>query len=493
MGIVQRQSFWNSIWSYLGVGVAYLNKVYLFREFLTVEEYGLIELLLFWMVFGVELSQFGISRIVMRFFPYFSDHPKREGSFTFFVVSYMFLGFLVFVLCYYLFHAGILTLYEGNAPLFVSYLFLLVPLVAAYSLNKLFATISESLLKSVVPTFAEKFALRVAHSILLLVYLYADWSFQTLLVGYVALYGLPFLINLSYLMILGKLHFHWDFDLWKTRWAKILLGYGLYSLLADASVILVNRLDGMMLGMQLGEASVGAYALAFYLAAIIYIPARSLNAISTPLVSRHLRRKEYASVEALYQKTALNNLVVGGLFWILISTNIDAFFAIKDTFSQGRMACILLGAAILISVSTGINRSIIVNSRYYRFDLFNNLFMIILVIVGNYFLIPILRETGAALTTLFGMTLYNGINSWYVWRKFGIHPIVAQSLPMLAVLIGVFVLFWYMPGLPNPYWDILVRGTATVAVYGAVVWIFDLAPDLIRLVKGLGAKLSWGK
>ena len=46
MGIVRRQSALNLIWSYLGVGLGYVNKIILFAEILTKGQFGLLELLL---------------------------------------------------------------------------------------------------------------------------------------------------------------------------------------------------------------------------------------------------------------------------------------------------------------------------------------------------------------------------------------------------------------------------------------------------------------
>ncbi|MFK7923526.1 MAG: lipopolysaccharide biosynthesis protein [Bacteroidia bacterium] len=488
MGIVQRQSLWNSIWSYLGVGIGYLNKVYLYREFLTRDEYGLIELLLFWMVLGAELSQLGIGRIVIRFFPYFADNPRRQGEFTFFVFGYTIIGFAFFSLCFFIGQPFLKDVYAAEAQLFIQYLPFIIPLGLAYSLNKLVTALSQSLLKSVVPNFTEKFVMRMGQSVAILAYLYWELSLEQLLMAYTVAYSTPFFLNSIYLIWLGKLKFAWKWGVWRSRWVRILVRFGLFSLLADASIILVNRLDGIMLGEELGEASVGAYALAYYLAAIIYIPARALNAITMPIVARHMKRKDYPSVQSLYQKTALNNLILGGIFWIGISINIDSFFAIKDTFIEGRTAAILLGLSILVSVATGVNRGIIINSRYFRFDLYNNLAMLVLIGIGNYMLIPVFKETGAAMTTLAGLGLYNAINTFFVWRRFGIQPFVKETLGVVAVIGSVFALGWYLPTLENPYWDILYRSAVVSIAYVALIWGFGIAKDLVAMIGGMIAK-----
>ncbi|MEM6806230.1 MAG: hypothetical protein AAF696_32830, partial [Bacteroidota bacterium] len=89
MGIVQRQSFWNLIYTAVGVVLGTVNKLFLYSEWLDEAEFGVIELLLAFAVVSTEFSLLGGEKIATRFFPYFKDNKEKQGKFVSFVASYM--------------------------------------------------------------------------------------------------------------------------------------------------------------------------------------------------------------------------------------------------------------------------------------------------------------------------------------------------------------------------------------------------------------------
>ncbi|MCB0852400.1 MAG: hypothetical protein KDD63_09270, partial [Bacteroidetes bacterium] len=98
MGIIQRQATWNALNSYAGVVLGLVNKLIFFNFWLTKAQFGLVELLITFMVLGAELSNLGVTKIVIRFFPFFQDHKERSGKFIFFVAVYSVFGFLLVTL-----------------------------------------------------------------------------------------------------------------------------------------------------------------------------------------------------------------------------------------------------------------------------------------------------------------------------------------------------------------------------------------------------------
>ncbi|MEL7338867.1 MAG: hypothetical protein AAGM67_00170, partial [Bacteroidota bacterium] len=66
MGVVGKQGILNSITNYVGVILGFVNKTLLFPAILLREEVGLIELLLAGMVLGAEISQFGVTKLILR-------------------------------------------------------------------------------------------------------------------------------------------------------------------------------------------------------------------------------------------------------------------------------------------------------------------------------------------------------------------------------------------------------------------------------------------
>ena len=89
-----------------------------------------------------------------------------------------------------------------------------------------------------------------------------------------------------------------------------------------------------------------------------------------------------------------------------------------------------------MSITTGLHRSITVNSRFYRFDLYAYMVLLILVGISNYVLIPPLGVTGAAVANAGSMFLYKLDGMLYVYRCFRIHPFTAKT-PWAYILHGL--------------------------------------------------------
>ncbi|MEO1450322.1 MAG: MATE family efflux transporter [Bacteroidota bacterium] len=490
MGIVQKQGIQNTVLAYLGVVLGFLNKVFLFVAFLSDVEYGLVELLITLMVVGSEVSQLGSSKIILRFFPYFYQHPQREGQFLFFILVYTLTGFAFFCGVFLLIDEWLINDYAAETVLFAERYWLLVPLIFAFSATKALEAISQSLLKSIIPTFSKQVALRLFHSVAIILYVWLDWPFDTFMLVYVWGYLVPIVLTLGYIIWLGKLRFRWDASLFRSRIFPILLVYGLFTSLTEGAVILVNRLDGIMLAEAFGEAVVAVYGYALYFATLVYIPARSLNAIAVPMVAQQLKKRDMAGVKTLYQKTAINNLIIGALVLIGIWINLDSFFSLQSRFSEGKNVIGILGLGVLFNISTGINRAIIVNSRYYRFDLLANVIMLGLVFLGNYLLIPILRVEGAALTTALGLLLFNSAGSILIWVKLRIQPFTPKTLIALGVALLTLLLGILLPKTGWPVMDIMYRSAIVSVVYLGLIVKLNISPEISNLVFGVLRRLK---
>ena len=465
MGIVQRQGFWNMGFTYLGVVVGYANKVLFYRAWLSESQFGLIEVLLAVMVISTEMSLFGLPKVINRFFPFFQDHPTKEGQFTAFFASYALLGFGLLAGLLWLLEPVVVNLYMEKSPQFAAHYFYLIPLVLGYGSFKVLQAVSQAQLKSIVPIFANQFVLRIIHAGLILVY-YAGWlDFTQLLQGYVIGYAIPSLIVLGNLIYLGKVKWSFSLGMWRSRVVRIILGYGLFVTLADASMIVLGKIDTVMIAQILGEIDAGAYMVAFYIATLVAIPGRSIGSIVMPLIAIHIRKKAWPEVQSLYQKNAIANLLLGGLLLIGIWVNLDTFFALNDKHVEGRMAAIIVSLGYLFNVAAGPNRPIILLSKHFRFDLILNTVLLVLAIIGNWFLIPSMGLTGAALATAGTMTLYNVCGVWFVWKKLDLFPYTWATLWSLGLIIVVLLIGSWLPLDVPLLLDLVLRSALVTVLY----------------------------
>lgn len=490
MGIVKRQGAQNMVATYFGVLLGAFNNIILFQEFLTRAQYGLVILLLTYTVIGTEISQLGASRIIIRFFPYFKDDPQRHSRFMTLLSAYVGAGMLAFSLLIWLLSPLIIDLYQENAPLFTHYFFLVIPLVIAASLQKVLMTLSQSLLKSVLPNFTQQVVLRMLQSVAIVGFFFHWWNFEGFVKLYVWSYFITCLVLVAYLTRLKGLSFTFQPAIFRSRLFRIILNYGLYTTLTEATIILVNRVDMAMLGKMLGEVEAGTYGLAFFIATLVYVPAHSLNTIVVPLLARKLREKDLAAVQDLYRKTALNNLLIGGWVAIGIIVNLDAFFALFPKHEAGQWAIIWIAIGTLVNISTGTSRAILINSRFFRFDLLANLSMLGLVILTNLWLIPLYGLVGAALATAGSLVVYNTATVLFLWVKLRIQPwtrhnLVGLLLLGLTLLLGLYLPFWVSPVL-----QIAINSMVVTLVLIPAILALRLSPDLNSLVRGIYLRIQ---
>ena len=70
-----------------------------------------------------------------------------------------------------------------------------------------------------------------------------------------------------------------------------------------------------------------------------------------------------------------------------------------EVYKVGKFVVLFVMLGKLIDMASGANGEIIGLSKYYKFNMYCILFLAVLTVVGNYFLIPALGVTGAALAT----------------------------------------------------------------------------------------------
>jgi len=155
-----------------------------------------------------------------------------------------------------------------------------------------------------------------------------------------------------------------------------------------------------------------------------------------------------------------------------------------DSYRQGKPVFLLLALGKLGTIYTGINGMILINSKRYRYDMVANLLLI-----GNFWLIPLYGMVGAAMATTLTLLLYNGIRSWFVWRFFRIHPFAPADLGIMALTLVCVLLSGLIPPLFHWIADIAMRSILFTLLFGWPVYALHLSADLNRSIDDLLAKL----
>jgi O-antigen/teichoic acid export membrane protein len=243
-------------------------------------------------------------------------------------------------------------------------------------------------------------------------------------------------------------------------------------------------LDKVMIERFLPIEMVAVYGIAVYISSVIAVPSRAMHQITYPMTATLLNKRDKKGLLELYQKSSLNLLIISGLIFLLIISNISQLYAlIPEEYQISYSIVILISCVKLYDNLLGNNNSILFNSDYYRLVLAIGVFLAILAFVFNIIFIPMLELLGAALATFLAFACYNTVKLLIVQKKFRIHPFTKEtgySLVLILVFSFVFY-FWVFPW--HPVINIILKSTVIGLLYVLVIYLLKLSPDINRIIE----------
>jgi O-antigen/teichoic acid export membrane protein len=486
MGVVRKQGVNITLVSFLGVIIGAINTMFVFPNVLGAEGHGLVMLIL---SIGTVLAQFahlGIPNTIIRFFPYLKDRKKFIYRLALQVplMSLILLGLVFYIFGDYLFDG-----YIRKNELFREFQPIILPLVASLVFFEVLLSISRSELKSVFPAVLREFILRLSTLVTLCIYSFNFLSFSEFVYCWLGLYSLNVLFLSVYLFRLKLLNISFGFPLFPdSDIARKMSKYGLVTLLTSSAAILVNRIDVLMLGYYLELENIAFYTVAFFMASLIHIPARSILQIVKPLLAKAWAENNMQEIVNLYRKTALNQLIIGILLFIGVWMNInDLLLFVPEKYQGIQMVFFYIGLSKLIDVSVGVNGAIISTSNYYKFDLYINMVLILIVIVTNITFIPLYGIVGAAMATSLAILIHNTIKTIVLYLLFRIHPFQINIFKVILVSVLIYYVLNLIPFtlIDSNILRVLIRSVCIGLVYSFVIIRFKLSDDINQLFKKL--------
>ncbi|WP_254561378.1 oligosaccharide flippase family protein [Dyadobacter diqingensis] len=480
MGIVVRQSLKAGLGSYIGVGIGIVNQMYVSTKFLSVEQYALSRLLFENSLLFSAFAHLGTPFIADKFFSLFRDDENQHRGILPFLLFLPFIGGLLFSILYLLFTPAIHAYYAKESPMLLKYHFLVIPLTIFWIYITVLEAYCRNNARIAVPSFIREVYLKLANVILIFTFGMGWLSFDMMLYLVIASYGLGVLILISYIKTLGKWYWRFpDRNILTGVTIRQMLAYGGFTLLGGIGVNLMLFIDRTMLAGERGLVNAGIFIIASYIAGVIEIPRKAIGQISIPLLSTSLTNGDYDHVRTMNQKSALNQLIAGGLFFLLIWASIDDIFYLipkGDTYGEGKYVVLFLALAKVFDIATGLNTEIILYSKFFRFA---TLFIVASAICGfllNLWLIPLYGFLGAAIATALTTFGYSMARMLFVGRKFGVLPFTGKTVQVAIVLALLYALTFLVPDYTRT-----VFSAMTVLVLRSGVLVILFAVFIIRM------------
>jgi O-antigen/teichoic acid export membrane protein len=487
MGVIRRQSLKHTAVNMVGLAVGAVSTLAVYPHAL--EAYGLAQVLLSVGMVGLPLLAFGANTVAIRFFPRFQDKTSGHHGFLPLLLGLCVVGSVGVWLVAAVFWEVLLAKLQPRAPLLSTYLWMAVPMSFCYVVSTVLAAYSANFKRIVVPSLLLDFSQKLALPALLIAVWQGWLSLDAALWGLLAHAAAVTLGLIFYLRWLGEWHWRFDFDFLKPALRREMWQFIAFGAFGGLALLLAAKVDILMVGSLSAVRAAGIYSIAAYLAAVIEIPIKSLYAASVSSVAQYLADDNRTEMEKLYKSVSINLLVAGLLLFGGIWISIDGLFQLLPNGQElvvGKWVFFFVGLSRVVEMGTGLNNYMVYYSQYYRYSLVSLGVLAVANIGFNFWLIPRVGMTGAAIATLLSIGSYNAISLWLVWLKFRLFPFTRATVLAIVFALGAFAAAYFIPHSGNVLLDIALRSGIFGLIFGAAVLHWRVSEDLNAL-----AQMAW--
>jgi O-antigen/teichoic acid export membrane protein len=485
MGIVAKQSIYNSLASYLGILIGAINTIVLFPNVFSADEFGLTRVLGAASIMIASFGSFGMPNVTLKFFPFFRDKEKKHNGFLFFILCVPLIGYAILMGLSFFFKDDIVSHYSKTSSLFKDY-FNYIALLTIYLVYfHIFDAYLRALYKTVIYVFLQNVVLRFLWMILIILYYFKYLDFDQFMFYYVNAYALLLLIMLVYTVYIKEFFVSPSFKKFDKKKVKEMAIFGLFVILGASSGLVSGAIDSLMIGAltENGLAQVGYYSIALYIGIMIMIPYGSITRIATPIISEAWNNNDTKKIDKIYKQTSTNLMLIGTLLFLGIWLNADNIFQmLPKEYAVAKYVLLFLCIAKLFDVATGVNATIIQFSKFFKLMLYFNVLLIVLLIGTNFLLIPKYGIEGAAVATLISIVIVNSIRLIIIKVKMGILPFTIKSIYIPVIGIITYVIVYFIPPVEWFVLDIIIRSVVITSVFVPTMYLLKVSDEFNGLI-----------
>ncbi len=496
MAGIRKQAITSSILVYIGVLIGVFNMYFFVKNgSFTADQYGLTRLF-----FDVGqnifvLASLGAIPVLYKFYPYYKDNLEDKNNDLLartLIISLA--GFVLVTIAGIVFEPLVVRKFSERSVLFVDYYHWVFP----FAFGMLFFSILEAyawvLHKTVLSNFLKETALRIVTSVFILLYYFKLISFEHFMWLFSSLYLIIAVILLVYLSRTGRLHFTFTTSRVSKKFRKKMRGMQALIFGGICITTIGQTIDGILIASLKGLTLTGVYTFAQYVATLIQVPQRGIQSISTGILVREWKEKNFAEINRIYARSCINMLLLAifvfGNIWLNAEEGMKAI-NIQGAYSAGIQAIFIIGITRIIDAGTGVNGTIIGTSNKWKFEFFSGVVMLAIRIPLAYYFVKTYGIIGSAYAELISLTVYNFIRFEFIRRKFNMQPFTLKTL--YSIVLGVLAFFaaYLLFNAVAGWTGILLRSLVFSVLMVAGIFAFNLTPDAIQLWQVLKKRLNF--
>lgn len=485
MSVVARQSIKYSIVGYFSTLVGIVSTVFLYPEDLDFA--GKLQFVFQTAMLILPVIALGIMHANVRFFPQMSQNETQQDLFKFsvvFILGNFLLGMILLSVAILIFPKIKTTDFWDYSPyiLSVALLLSLIQLASKYiSIKK----------RIVVPSIFENLFPKVGMVAAFVFFFWnkmdetqAVWVFVSFFV--VSVLGMFFYLN-RLETITKKVDFKF---LKQDNFSNELITYSLYTFLGSMGSVIALNIDTYMIGEMLTFQEVSIYNTSLNLVRMITVPALGVYTISAPIIAGYIAENNMLDLKTLHHKTSLYLFVIGVVLFGLVAVGIEDLFSLMkngDKLMKGIPVLYIMGFALLFDLATGFNGYIISNSKYYKFNNTTTVALAFLTISTNLIFLFWFKMgiVGVSIATATSLTVYNLIKIYFNYKKFGVHPFSWKFVQVIAVLLVVLTVGYFLPNTPYKFINLCYKPAVAFVVFALANQVLNIIPIKEVLPKSL--------
>lgn len=486
MGVVIKQSFWISVIGYLGVIVGYVNTIILRPEFMSIDEIGLMNLVISNAVMFAPVVSLGMPGAYIRLVHYVQENKiEKERLFTFQLMVLIVANLVLMVLAWLLL-PWIKSAFLENSPAYNEYIFVSLYILLFYSLFLQLNAFSRVELNVTLTEFLKNVFLRIGNGALIILYglgwINLDLAIKLLIV----VYFLAFAVNLFY--IYQKYHFRLSARIFSFSQGlkKEMFRFGSTLIVVSIASTIATQIFFLLVSTMVGLGANGIFTTCFFIATVIEMPKRSMMQILVPIFAKEFKKNNLLEIAKLYQKSSITLGVFAMLLFLGIVGNLNDLFLLipnGSEFKEGILVVVLVSGAKVVDMIFGFNSELINYSKDYRYLIIFSVLYAVLTLTFCFTLIPVYGMNGAALAYFMSMVVFNIAKFVFLKFRFGLSPFTHRHIYLLVITAVVYVTAIYIPFHFSAIINILLRSVIITVIFSISVYSLKISSDINNLAR----------
>ena len=328
-------------------------------------------------------------------------------------------------------------------------------------------------------TFLRDFVCRILNFVIILFFAFNIIDFDKYVFFYVIVYSSPAFFITALLLKRKQFNLKPNLSFLTPELKKMMFSVAFFGLLTGFSSMAILNIDRYMVNSMINLSATGIYSITFFFGTLIVIPARSLRKVSSAIIADAWKEKDEKTINQVYFKSTINQLIIGSLLFIGIWANINNIFQfLPADYQSGKYVILFVGILNLLDMSSGVSGAIISTSRHYRVLTYLLVVFLVLVIASNLIFIPILGITGAALASLISNFLFILSKFIFLNKKYKMQPYNYKHLLIVLIAIASYLLSLLIPEINNFYFDIIVRSSFIAIIFFILIFITKVSVEI---------------